>query len=167
MKFLYLENLIFKQAQTNMIMNKDQYYMSLALLQANIASKKNEVPVGAVIVGPDGIISSAYNQVESCFKPFAHAELLAIEKACGIKKTKYLEECTLYVTLEPCALCMNGILISRLKRVCFGARSGKWGFNIDPLLSFEVYKTSLVISEGIFSIESAKLLKDFFNNRRG
>ena len=73
---------------------------------------------------------------------------------------------TLYVTLEPCALCMNAILMTRLKRVCFSAKSPRWGFTVDQLVIFEIYKTSLILSEGLFRIEAEKLLVNFFKLHR-
>ena len=147
-------------------MTQDQLLMSLALRQARNAFDSGEVPVGAVIYGQQGLLAAVFNKVETSCKPFAHAELLAIEQACARLQEKYLTNCTLYVTLEPCSLCMNAILMSRLKRVCFGARSSRWGFTVDPLVVFEVYKTSLIISEGIFQLDCASLLSDFFRLRR-
>ena len=147
-------------------MTQDEFFMSLALLQAKKGFESNEVPVGAFLVGPKGFIVATYNQVEKNCNVFAHAELLAIEKACKTLQSKYLTDFTLYVTLEPCALCMNAILMTRLKRVCFSAKSPRWGFTVDQLVRFEIYKTSLILSEGLFRIEAEKLLVNFFKLHR-
>jgi tRNA(adenine34) deaminase len=147
-------------------MTQDQIYMSLALLQAHKALKCGEVPVGAVLVGPKGLIMAGHNQVESTNKVFAHAEIVVIEQACSLLHDKYLPDYTLYVTLEPCSLCMNAILMSKIKRVCFAAKSPRWGFSVDPLNIFEVYRTSLILSENIFAKQAENLLQNFFCLRR-
>lgn len=147
-------------------MTQDQIYMSLALLQAHKALMCGEVPVGAVLVGPKGLIMAGHNQVESTNKVFAHAEIVVIEQACSLLHDKYLPDYTLYVTLEPCSLCMNAILMSKIKRVCFAAKSPRWGFSVDPLNIFEVYRTSLILSENIFANQAENLLQNFFCLRR-
>jgi tRNA(adenine34) deaminase len=147
-------------------MTQDQIYMSLALLQAQKALLSGEVPVGAVMVGPKGLMMAGHNQVESTNKVFAHAEIVVIEQACSLLHDKYLPDYTLYVTLEPCSLCMNAILMSKIKRVCFAAKSPRWGFSVDPLNIFEVYRTSLILSENVFASEAENLLQNFFCLRR-
>ena len=102
--------------------------MQLALGMAREASSINEVPVGAVIVGPDGqILSKAHNLRESTQNPVAHAEIVAIEAACKAAGSWRLTDATLYVTLEPCAMCMGAVINSRIKRVVFGAADPKAG----------------------------------------
>ncbi|WP_296240971.1 nucleoside deaminase, partial [uncultured Faecalicoccus sp.] len=108
-------------------MNSDAYWMKKALAQAQLAASKDEVPIGCVIVYKDKILSRAYNQREKKQSSLAHAEILAIEKACKKLGSWRLEDCTLYVTLEPCPMCTGAIIQSRIPRVVFGAYDPKGG----------------------------------------
>ncbi len=143
--------------------------MQLALGMAREASSINEVPVGAVIVGPDGqILSKAHNLRESTQNPVAHAEIVAIEAACKASGSWRLTEATLYVTLEPCAMCMGAVINSRIKRVVFGAADPKagavvsnFGIGLDDSLNHKPEITRSVLED-----ECGTVLKDFFEQLR-
>ena len=149
-------------------MNSDRYWMKKALAQAQLAASKDEVPIGCVIVYKDKILSRAYNQREKKQSSLAHAEILAIEKACKKLGSWRLEDCTLYVTLEPCPMCTGAIIQSRIPRVVFGAYDPKGGCmgsctNLLEVKGFNHYPT---IEGGILQEECASLLKAFFRQKR-
>lgn len=142
-------------------------YMKLALESAVEGRKKDEVPVGAVIVKDGIVIASAHNEVEKRGNPLAHAEILAIEKATKFLKDWRLINCTIYVTLEPCLMCMGAILNSRISRLVYGAGDNQKGAvesQID-LMRNPLYK-DLEIYGGIYEKESINLLSEFFQNLR-
>lgn len=142
--------------------------MAEALKQAKIAYKNNEVPVGAVIVEDGKIIARAYNKNIKLNDPMAHAEILAIRKATKIKKSPRLDNCDLYVTLEPCTMCASVISLSRIRRIYYGANDVKFGA-VENGVRFFVSKScqhKCEIYSGIKEIESQKILKEFFQNRR-
>lgn len=151
---------------------KDYELMEKALQQAEIAFAHDEVPVGAVVVNKQGgIIGHGYNQVISRSSQLAHAEMLALEDAGKNQKDWRLQECWLYVTLEPCAMCMNMIVLSRLAGVVFGAHSPLFGYmggeQLDNNHEFPLYKkNALVTITGIQSEQSINLLKQFFKQKR-
>ena len=147
---------------------KDIYFMKQALQQAQKAMDLDEVPIGAVIVNKEGkIISRAYNQVEKKHSQTAHAEMLAIAKAGKKLKDWRLEDCWIYVTLEPCAMCMVLIRLSRMKGVVFGADSPLFGYRLDKMLQLPVYKKdTFIIVKGVLPNEAATLLKQFFKKKR-
>ncbi len=143
-------------------------WMEAALREAEQAFAEGEVPVGAVVVKDDRIVGRGHNRVEQLKDPTAHAEMLAITAACATLDTKYLRDCTLYVTLEPCPMCAGAIVWARLDRVVFGAFDEKAGaastlYNIlqDPRLNHRVE----VIS-GVEAERAAALLQRFFRERR-
>jgi len=145
----------------------DQWYMQQALKQARLAAKHNEVPVGAVLVDATGaIVSRAYNQTIKRKSPIAHAESLAILKAARKLGDWRLVGCTLYVTLEPCSLCMNLIIMSRLARLVYGASSPQYGFSLDKYCVFDLYKIPLAIVSGIEKRRVQQELRSFFKERR-
>jgi len=142
--------------------------MQQALVQANKALANNEVPIGALVVNKEGIvIARAYNQVEKKDTQSAHAEILAINKAGKKIGDWRLSDCWVYVTLEPCSMCMNLIYLSRMAGVIFGANSPLFGYRLDNRQSNQVYKKATVcVVEGVCADESARLLKRFFNKKR-
>lgn len=146
----------------------DTWYMRQALMQANKGFALDEVPIGALVVAPDGtIIARAYNLVERKKSQTAHAEMLAIQKATKKMGDWRLDECTLYVTLEPCSMCMHLIMLSRIKKVIFGASSPLFGFSLDNIKNFRVYKEGKIsIEKGVLAEDSAALLKTFFQSKR-
>lgn len=143
------------------------FYMHKAIKQAERALLKNEVPIGAVVIDTQqAILGRGYNQVEMTHTQTAHAEMLALKKAAQRKENWRLEGCTLYVTLEPCAMCMNLVLLSRITTVVYGAPSPQFGYHLDNCLALNLYQRKLEIISGICRDEAAHLLQLFFRRRR-
>ncbi len=150
-------------------MYKDDYYfMERALKQAEVAYKKGEVPVGAVVVKDGEIISRGYNLRESTNDPTAHAELIAMKKASKKLNSWRLSGCTLYVTLEPCPMCSGVIVNSRIDRVVFGAYDQKAGCctTLYHLCNDERFNHRAEILGGVSEEKCAKILSDFFKEKR-
>jgi tRNA(adenine34) deaminase len=143
-------------------------FMQKALKEAQKAYKKDEVPIGAVVIDPQGnIIGRGRNLVEKTKLQISHAEIRAISQACRKIGDWRLEGCWIYVTLEPCALCMNLILLSRLKGVVFGASSPIFGFELDKNRPLQLYRRNMIeIIKGVCEEESVTLLKKFFKEKR-
>ena len=144
-------------------------YMQLALKEAVKAEKKNEVPVGAIIVDHSGkIIAKAHNMVEFRNNPTCHAEKIVIEKALKITRHRFLQDCDLWVTLEPCAMCAGMIKQTRIKRLYYGAEDKKGGAvdNGPRVFSSNQVKSSIEIYSGISSKISKDLLNRFFAKLR-
>jgi len=143
-------------------------YMSLALDLAREAAANGEVPVGAVVIGPDGkILGRGRNRRQETGDATAHAEVEAIREACKALGDWRLEDCTLYVTLEPCPMCAGAIINARIPTLVFGARealSGSCGSVID--LFFERYGHRPAVFAGVSEAECADLLRAFFRGRR-
>jgi len=146
----------------------DEKYMRLAIDEALKAKDKLEVPIGAVIVQNDEVIASAYNLRETEQRSVAHAELLAIDEACKKLRTWRLEDATLYVTLEPCPMCAGAIVLSRVKRVVFGAYDPKGGCagTLLNLLEFEKFNHQAEVVGGMLEEECGSLLTTFFRELR-
>ncbi len=142
--------------------------MRLAIDEALKAKDKLEVPIGAVIVQNDEVIASAYNLRETEQRSVAHAELLAIDEACKKLGTWRLEDATLYVTLEPCPMCAGAIVLSRVKRVVFGAYDPKGGCagTLLNLLEFEKFNHQAEVVGGTLEEECGSLLTTFFRELR-
>ena len=141
----------------------DKYFMRRALDEAKIALQKDEVPVGAVIVCDNQIIARGHNFTEALNDVTAHAEMQAFTSAADFLGGKYLDECTLYVTLEPCVMCAGASYWTQLKKIVFGASEEKRGFlSINDVL---LHPNTEVV-KGILEKDSAKLLKDFFKKKR-
>ncbi|WP_430813076.1 nucleoside deaminase [Carboxylicivirga sp. RSCT41] len=141
----------------------DQYFMKQAFVEAQKAKEKNEVPVGAIIVCNNQIIARAHNLTETLNDVTAHAEMLAITSAAEFLGGKYLNECTLYVTLEPCVMCAGALNWSQIKRVVYGASDEKRGFaRCHPSLIHP--KTE--VSVGIMKDECQQIIQDFFREKR-
>lgn len=147
---------------------KDEFLMQQALIQAYKAFECDEVPVGALVVNGQGIIiSQAHNLVEHEHSQRAHAESIAIENACKQYGDWRLDNHWLFVTLEPCMMCMGLIQLSRLAGVVYGAPSPLFGFHLDNRDDLWVYKRdSFVIINGILADETAHILKKFFQQKR-
>jgi tRNA(adenine34) deaminase len=141
----------------------DEFFMKKALEQAQIAFEKNEVPVGALIVYGDKIIARAHNLTETLNDVTAHAEMQAFTAAADFIGGKYLHDCTLYVTLEPCVMCAGASYWTQLSRIVYGASDEKKGFNIHGN-DFLHPKTEIV--GGILENECSELLKAFFKQKR-
>lgn len=142
--------------------------MKLALQQAKKAYDADEVPVGAVVVGPSGVIlGRGYNKVEQRQCQTAHAEIIAIEKACKKVGSWRLINCWIYVTLEPCTMCMSLIQLSRMAGVVFGAPSPLYGYRLkETTLDAVSKKNEFTVIEGVQADQAIQLLKQFFKTKR-
>ena len=141
----------------------DTYFMKEALQEAQKAFVKDEVPVGAVIVCENQIIARAHNYTETLNDVTAHAEMQAFTAAADYLGGKYLNECTLYVTLEPCVMCGGASYWTQLKKIVFGAADEKRGFSI---LSENILHPKTEVESGLMKEECSKLLTDFFQSKR-
>lgn len=146
----------------------NEKYMKLAIKEAMKARDIDEVPIGAIIVKDDKVIAKAHNLREKKQQATAHAEILAIEKACKKLGTWRLEDCILYVTLEPCAMCTGATILSRIKHVVFGAKDPKGGcvescIEMYKQQGFNHYPT---YESGILEEECSKIVSDFFKEKR-
>lgn len=139
-------------------------YINIAIKEAKKAYKKGEVPVGAVIVKNDKVIAKAYNKKEKTNMATKHAEIIAIEKACKKLKTWHLEDCILYVTLEPCMMCTGAIIQSRINKIIYTTKNEKFGC----LEQYNNYKNNNTKLRIVFfqNDESSDLLKSFFKEKR-
>lgn len=137
--------------------------MKQALLEASHALAEDEVPVGAIVVCNGQVIGRGYNQTERLGDVTAHAEIIAITAAAGYLGAKYLEDCTLYVTLEPCVMCAGAIAWARPARVVYGARDEKRGFS---RYSANILHPKTILAAGIMEEECSRLIKDFFKGKR-
>lgn len=141
--------------------------MNLALKQAQKALEKGEVPIGVIIINAEGkIIARAYNKVEAKKTQVAHAEVLAIKKACKKIGDWRLNGCWMYVTLEPCLMCFGLIQLSRMAGVVYGAKSTLFGCSLSDVQTIPTYAKDLVIEGGVKERESLDLLKIFFGDLR-
>ena len=146
---------------------QDEKWMREAIKQAQKAMEIGEVPVGAVVVRDGKLIASAYNLREMNKMPTAHAEVLAIEEACKTLGCKWLQDCTLYVTLEPCPMCAGALIGARIGRVVFGAkdaRAGACGSLVD-LFAYPL-EAKPTVTDGILADECLSMLRAFFAYRR-
>ena len=150
-----------------MLEENNEKFMSAALDEARSAALEGEIPVGAVIVKDGEIIARAHNNREATGDATGHAELLAIRRACEVMGGWHLEKCTLYVTLEPCPMCMGAIVNSRLGKVVFGAKDAKAGAcgSVIDLRNYPLNHKPIV-EKGFMSDECAKILSDFFKTKR-
>ena len=146
---------------------KNKYFMKEALLEAQKAFEKGEVPVGAVIVRDGIIISRGHNLKETINQSFAHAEMLAISEACKVVGDWRLNDCEMYVTLEPCPMCLGALIQSRIMKLYYGAKDLKSGAvdSIINMLKFP-WNHKFDVEEGILAYECEKILKDFFSELR-
>ena len=150
------------------LLDPDRRWMQQALREAERAFEDGEVPVGAVVVKDGALLGRGRNAVERLGDPTAHAEMLAVSAACEALGSKFLDGCTLYVTLEPCPMCSGALVLARLSRLVFGAFDEKFGASStlytipqDPRLNHQVE-----IVSGVEDEVSADLLRTFFRQRR-
>ncbi len=143
-------------------------YMDMALEQAHIAYDKGEVPIGCVIVYNDKVIGKGANMRVTYGNVLAHAEIIAIDEACKAMGDWRLEDCTLFVTVEPCPMCSGAILQARIKEVVFGSRNPKAGCagSIYNILQESRFNHFVNIKEGIMQEECSALMKEFFKRFR-
>jgi tRNA(adenine34) deaminase len=149
-------------------LSQDEHYMKEAIIEAKKAEELQEVPIGAVIVIDGKIVARAHNLRETDQNAVAHAELLAINQACKDLGTWRLEESTLYVTLEPCPMCAGAIILSRVKRVVYGAADPKGGCagTLMNLLGDERFNHQSEVTNGVLETECGQMLSDFFRKLR-
>lgn len=143
-------------------------FMQIALKQAQLAFENNEVPVGAIIIENNQIISSAHNLCHAQKNPLAHCELIAIQQACTFKNSRYLSGCDIYITLEPCLMCYGAIALAKIRRIYFGATDEKFGAISN---NFNIFKQPLAYHKtevygGIGEGKSKELLQKFFQIKR-
>jgi len=141
----------------------DEYYMRMALMEAEDAFAEGEVPVGAVIVADNKVIAKAHNLTQTLNDVTAHAEMQAITAASNYLGSKYLNECALYISLEPCLMCAGAIAWSQLGRLVYAASDLKKGYS---LLNKNILHPKTRVSSGILASESSFLLKKFFEEKR-
>lgn len=146
----------------------DELFMQEALRQARKAFEADEVPVGAVIVHDTKVIARAHNQVETLKDPTAHAEMIAITQATNHLGSKWLQDCTLYVTIEPCSMCSGALVLARMKRLCFGAEEPKTGAcgSVINIVQHEKLNHYLEVQGGILAAECGGLVSEFFQKKR-
>ena len=146
----------------------DQQYMRMAIEQAQLAAQSGEVPVGAVIVKDGQVISKAFNKPIANHDPSAHAEMLALREAALYEENYRIPGTTLYVTLEPCAMCSGAMLHARVGRVVYGAQDPKTGAagSVLDLFSSKQINHQTSVEGGIMGEECGQLLRDFFKGRR-
>jgi len=143
-------------------------YMRQALSQARVAAEQGEIPVGAVLVDENGsVLAATHNLTEASHSPLAHAEMLALEEGCRKKGGWRLSDCALYVTLEPCPMCMGAIVHARVGRVVYGAKDARAGA-CGSLLDLTAYplESTPKCEGGLLAEESKELLRSFFRARR-
>ncbi len=141
----------------------DEYFMNEAFREALKALDRNEIPVGAVIVCNNRIVARGHNLTETLHDPTAHAEMQAFTAATGTIGGKYLKDCTLYVTLEPCVMCAGAAYWMQLGRIVYGADDDKRGFT---RLRVQLLHPKTVVQRGLMKEKCSRLLKDFFEARR-
>ena len=143
--------------------HSDEHFMKQALKQAQIAREKGEIPVGAIIVAENQIIARAHNQTEQLQDVTAHAEIIALTAASNFLNSKYLPDCTLYVTLEPCVMCAGALHWAQLGRIVYGAADDKRGF---MRFGKSLLHPKTKLEYGIMEEECSALLKTFFEGLR-
>jgi tRNA(adenine34) deaminase len=141
----------------------DEYYMRLALAEASRAAERDEVPVGAVIVSGKSIIARAHNLTETLNDPTAHAEMQAITAATSYLGGKYLTDCTIYVTVEPCVMCAGALAWSQVSAVVYGAPDPKKGFTTTGAA---ILHPKTEVRSGVLAGECSGLMKKFFLKKR-
>jgi len=150
------------------MLKDDEMFMREAIRQAKEAGEADEVPVGAVVVYDRKIIARAHNQIEMLKDPTAHAEMIAITQATNYLSSKWLAECSLYVTIEPCSMCAGALVLARMGRVCFGAEDPKTGAcgSVINIANHKLLNHRLEVTGGILAAECAGLVSDFFQKKR-
>lgn len=141
--------------------------MRVAMEEARKSSANGEVPVGAVVVFENMVLSKAHNETVQRDDPTAHAEIMAIRKACETKKNYRIPGCDLYVTLEPCAMCLGTVIQARIRKLVFGAYDPKSGA-VESIMKFPFDKMNhrVEIKGGVLAEECGNILKDFFKGKR-
>lgn len=144
----------------------DEYFMQQAFNQALLAKEEGEIPVGAVIVSENRIIAKAYNQTEKLNDVTAHAEMLALTSAFNYFGAKYLHDCTLFVTLEPCTMCAGALFWSQINRVVYGASDEQRGYTQVASQGRSILHPKTKLTRGILHEQCGKIVTDFFERIR-
>ncbi|MDP8213542.1 MAG: tRNA adenosine(34) deaminase TadA [Candidatus Zapsychrus exili] len=144
------------------------FFMQEALKQAKQARDKDEVPVGTVVVFEGKIIAKAHNQVEMLKDPTAHAEMIAITQATSCLSSKWLENCSMYVTIEPCSMCAGALVLARIKNLYFGAADSKAGAcgSVMNIVENKQLNHRVDVFGGVLAEECSNLMKKFFKTKR-
>lgn len=145
---------------------RDEYFMRLALREAEEAARKDEVPIGAVIVVNDKVIAKGHNLTETLNDVTAHAEMMAITAAANALGGKYLPQCTLYVTVEPCPMCAGAIGWSQIGRIVYGASDAKRGFSRLCNGKTTPLHPKTIVTPGVLADEAAEIMTNFFRRKR-
>ena len=143
--------------------DKDEQFMRKALYEAQRAAEEGEIPIGVVIVCNDRIISRAHNLTEKLHDVTAHAEMQAITAAADLLGGKYLSDCTLYVTIEPCVMCAGAIGCAQIGRIVYGASDEKRGYQ---LYAPRALHPKAVVTRGVLEAECRQMMQDFFKQKR-
>lgn len=153
--------------------DKDIFFMRRALEQAHYALEKGEIPIGAVVVCSDSIVGTGHNMTESLSDPTAHAEMIAITAACNTIGGKYLNDCTLYVTVEPCPMCAAASAWAQVGRIVYGAPDPKRGYSLyglskecGPEAPKGLLHPRTKVTSGVLSEECSRLVSEFFSKKR-
>jgi tRNA(adenine34) deaminase len=141
----------------------DDHFMKQAIKEAQIALSKDEVPVGAVVVSNNIIIARGHNLTEQLLDVTAHAEMQAITSAANHIGVKYLDKCTLYVTIEPCVMCAGALFWSQIGKIVYGAKDEKRGAG---LIEKNLYHPKTIVVGGVMAEECGKMMSDFFKTKR-
>lgn len=157
------------KTEPNNVVHDDFFWMSKALKLAKRAELQNEVPVGAVLVINNQLISSAFNKKEQWHSPIAHAELIVLHKASQRLKNWRLTEATLYVTLEPCMMCAGALIHARIKRLVYGASDPKTGAvsSLYSVCSDKRLNHQIEVTKGVMAEQCGEILSQFFKKKRG
>ena len=145
---------------------RDVYFMEMALREAQLAFQEDEVPVGAVIECGGRVIARAHNLTQTLHDVTAHAEMMAITSAAEALGGKYLSQCTLYVSVEPCIMCAGALGWSQIGRIVYGARDPKRGFSKFCAPGLSPLHPKTLVSRGVLEYEAAELMKNFFAIKR-
>lgn len=150
-----------------MIVRDDEFFMKEALRCAKVSLESKDVPIGAVVVYKKDIIAYGYNQVELLKDPTAHAEMIAITSATEFFKNKWLIDCDVYITLEPCIMCVGALILARVRKVVFGAYDTQNGFLTSKAdINRFHFNHKIKYTGGVLSDECSILIKDFFKRLR-
>ena len=149
-------------------MFSDEFFMKKALEEARLTDSSDDVPVGAVIVLKNKIIARAHNHVELLSDPTAHAEMIAITGAADYLKNKWLTDCTIYVTIEPCSMCAGALVLSRISKVVYGTSDPKTGAggSVFNILHHKKLNHRIKVVSGVLKQECAAVLQEFFKKKR-
>ena len=146
-----------------MKINDDEHFMRQAITEAKAALAKDEVPIGAVIVAGGNIIARAHNLTETLTDPTAHAEMQAITAATAYMGGKYLSECSIYITVEPCPMCAGALYWSMIGRIIYGCHDLKRGYS---LIDYPILHPKTIVKKNVLEKECSELVSNFFRGKR-